>query len=67
MEARSLDNGRIILDLSADEVMIILAGLREANQELEDWEFQTRTGFEREEMNSLHDAIYRALRELGFK
>ena len=49
------------LELSVKEVRMIIAGLREADQELEDWEFQTRTGCERSAMRELHNAIHDAL------
>ncbi|MDX3101854.1 hypothetical protein ACIBO5_38820 [Nonomuraea angiospora] len=49
------------LEFSADEVRMIVAGLREADRKLEDWEFQTRTGSERSSMRSFHDDILAAL------
>lgn len=40
----------IVVAFSDDDLDMIIAGLRETLQELEDWEFQTRTGFQRENM-----------------
>jgi hypothetical protein len=63
MKAVIFSKGLFGLTLSADEVLMILAGLRESGQELEDWEFQTRTGFDREAMEKLHDSIASSFRE----
>ncbi|MGN9843497.1 hypothetical protein ACTMTI_35755 [Nonomuraea sp. H19] len=51
----------LTLELPVKETRIIIASLREADQELEDWEFQTRTGCERSAMRELHNAIHNAL------
>ncbi|MEU6716024.1 hypothetical protein ABZ897_31550 [Nonomuraea sp. NPDC046802] len=59
MKAASLHTDRFSFELSALELRMILAGLREADQELEDWEFQARTGFERNSMRALHEAIFK--------
>ncbi|MFC5814923.1 hypothetical protein [Nonomuraea harbinensis] len=55
----------IVLELSVKETHTIIASLREADQELEDWEFQTRTGVERNVMRELHRAIRDALYGAG--
>ncbi len=45
---------------TSDEILILLAALREADQELQDWEFETRTGVERREFA----AVARSLRDV---
>lgn len=45
----------VVVVLNDDDLDMIIAGLRETLQELQDWEFETRTGFQREEMRQLLD------------
>ncbi|WP_431934179.1 hypothetical protein [Nonomuraea jabiensis] len=59
MRAVPLRADRFSFELSAKELRVIIVGLREADQELEDWEFQTRTGFERSSMRALLEAIFK--------
>ncbi|RMD96519.1 MAG: hypothetical protein D6812_16965 [Deltaproteobacteria bacterium] len=42
----------VVVFLSNDEVDMIIAGLRETLEALEDWEFDTRTGFQRSEVEN---------------
>lgn len=49
----------VVVSLNEDELEIVIAGLRETLQELEDWEFETRTGFQRAEMRRLLDEVLR--------
>ncbi|GAA4508175.1 hypothetical protein GCM10023096_09100 [Nonomuraea ferruginea] len=65
MQVMSRSSDAIVLELSVKEMRTIIAGLREADQELEDWEFQTRTGVERSAMRELHHAIHDALYGAG--
>jgi hypothetical protein len=45
----------VVVSLTNDDLDMITAGLRETLQEVEDWEFETRTGFQREEMRRFLD------------
>lgn len=47
----------LVVFLNDDDLDIIIAGLRETLQELQDWEFETRTGFQRGEMRRLLDEV----------
>ena len=47
IERRS--DGVVVL-LSGDDIDMIISGLRETLEVLEDWEFHTRTGFQRAEV-----------------
>ncbi|MEZ6018233.1 MAG: hypothetical protein R3F49_24230 [Planctomycetota bacterium] len=48
----------VVVSLTPDDLLKIISGLRETLEVLEDWEFQTRTGFEREEIRSfLNDVV----------
>lgn len=47
----------VVISLSNDDLDLIIAGLRETLQELEDWEFETRTGFQRAEMRQFLDEM----------
>jgi len=41
--------GVVIVELTENDLNMIVRGLVEADKALEDWEFQTRTGYTREE------------------
>ena len=47
----------VVVSMNEDELEIVIAGLRETLQELEDWEFETRTWFQRAEMRRLLDEV----------
>ncbi len=64
MEIKRLTENTFSVEVTKSELFMILAGLREADQELEDWEFQTRTGFERTEMREMCDTIARFANQL---
>ena len=53
MKLEKSTENQFLVELSELELDMFQAGLRETLQELEDWEFQTRTGFEREEIQNL--------------
>ncbi len=53
MEIQSSDDGNFALELTESELEAVQSGLRETLEALEDWEFETRTGFTREEMRSI--------------
>ncbi len=40
----------VVVFLSQDDVDPLITGLRETPEALEDWEFETRTGFQRTEV-----------------
>lgn len=48
MELKRGDNDDVEMHLSEAELDVFQAGIREMLEALEDWEFQTRAGFERE-------------------
>lgn len=54
---------RVVISLNEDELDIVVAGLRETLQEVEDWEFETRTGFQREEVRRLLDELLGVARQ----
>lgn len=45
----------IFILLNNDEIIMLIAGLRETIEELDEWEFETRTGFQRSEMREFLD------------
>jgi hypothetical protein len=47
----------VVVSLTHDDLDMIIAGLRETLQEVEDWEFDTRTGFQREEIRQFLDEV----------
>lgn len=59
MKLRRTDEQVFTLELSEHELNAFHSGLAETLEALADWEFQTRTGIEREEMK----AVLRELRE----
>ncbi|GHE27418.1 hypothetical protein GCM10017673_31980 [Streptosporangium violaceochromogenes] len=62
MELTPSGDGKFNIKLSASEINMILAGMREALEALEDWEFRTRTGFDREEMEAFNNSMHQALK-----
>lgn len=53
-----LDGGDdALVRVSYDELRLMRAGLGEAMEAIEGWEFQTRTGYSREEARALRDRI----------
>ena len=48
---------RYHLELDSSEVKMIIASIRETLDALADWEIQTRTGFEREDLEELRRRI----------
>ena len=50
MQLRRSEEHRYHLEVTEAELNAIHAGLAETLEALEDWEFHTRTGFQREEM-----------------
>jgi hypothetical protein len=54
-----------LVRVSYDELHLMRAGLGEALEAIEEWEFQTRTGFERDEARALMDRIAEVLLTAG--
>ncbi len=55
---------KVTLHLSRNELDLILSALNETQENLEDWEFSTRTGFDRREFQGLQ-AELKKVRGLG--
>ena len=53
-EVERLEGG-VIVAFSDDELSMIISSMGETLEALEDWEFETRTGFQREEIRQLLD------------
>jgi hypothetical protein len=47
----------VTVRLKCDDIDLLLSALNEALETVEDWEFSTRTGFERSEFRALQDAL----------
>jgi hypothetical protein len=61
-----IDGGdEALVRVSYDDLHLMRAGLGEALQAVEDWEFQTRTGFERDHARALMDRIAEVLLAAG--
>jgi len=50
MKLRLSNEQHLVLEVSESDLEALQAGLRETLEALSDWEFHTRTGFERQEM-----------------
>lgn len=53
MKIRRSAEELFLLEVSQSELEALQAGLRETLEALDDWEFQTRTGIGREEMQAI--------------
>lgn len=56
----------VTLELTRDELLVTAGALNEilhGPEAIEEWEFQTRTGFEREEAKHVHQALLDAIRD----
>ncbi|MCA9280079.1 MAG: hypothetical protein H6815_12475 [Phycisphaeraceae bacterium] len=47
----------VTIQLTVDEVDLVRSALNETNEALRDWEFQTRTGFERQQFHALQASL----------
>lgn len=65
MELRRTDQQRVNLELTDAELSTLRNGLNEALEALEDWEFGTRMGVEREEARRVRDELREAVERLG--
>ncbi|WP_437875260.1 hypothetical protein [Sorangium sp. So ce513] len=50
-------NDDIVVALSDDDIDLIITSLRETLEALEDWEFETRTGFKRGEIERFLEQV----------
>lgn len=53
----------ILVSLTREELLLLMGGLRESLEEIEDWEFSIRLGAEKEEFRTLFRAMREILRE----
>lgn len=51
----------IEVDLSIERIELLLSAINEALEALEDWEFSTRTGFERGDFQEAYSELQRLL------
>jgi hypothetical protein len=54
----------VVVSLTHDDLDMIISGLRETLQEVQDWEFDTRTGFERDDMRRFLDEVMALVKAL---
>lgn len=64
MELRRIDQQQVQLDLTESELNVLRNGLSEALEALEDWEFATRMGVERDEARQVREALRVAVRRM---
>lgn len=64
MELRRIDQQHVQMDLTETELNVLRNGLSEALEALEDWEFSTRMGVERDEARQVRDALRVAVRRM---
>ncbi|MCP3854758.1 MAG: hypothetical protein GY698_08495 [Actinomycetia bacterium] len=62
MDIRCMDENRLAIEVSVDELNMLPGGLREALEALDDWEFSTRMGVEPVQVEELAGAL-RAARD----
>jgi len=65
MKLRRSNQQYFVLEVSETELDAMQAGLRETLEALSDWEFQTRTGLERQEMSSILSDLITARKNVG--
>lgn len=58
MEVLTREASAVVVRFNATEMFVLAGALREANEALEDWEFHTRMGVEREVVESLLEDVF---------
>ncbi|MGB6056894.1 MAG: hypothetical protein WBF71_01415 [Microthrixaceae bacterium] len=64
MDLRRIDQERVQMDLTESELNVLRNGLSEALEALEDWEFSTRMGVERDEARRVRDDLRAAVQRM---
>jgi len=67
MEARvepTDDGERVVLSLSRGDLLLLAGSVNEAIEAVEDWEFPTRLGVEKDEARALRSELHRVISEL---
>jgi len=57
----------VTLQLNGDEIILWLSAINETLEALDDWEFHTRTGFEKAEFRTIRDELEAVLEKMGEK
>jgi hypothetical protein len=57
MEELETTSKGVTIRLKCDDIDLLLSALNEALETVEDWEFSTRTGFEKSEFRALQGAL----------
>lgn len=58
------DRERVLLSLTRDELLLLAGSVNEAIEAVEDWEFSTRLGAEKDEARALRGELRRVISEL---
>jgi hypothetical protein len=64
MDVVEVADGRAVIALHATEIVAIMNSMNEALEAVEDWEFSTRLGVEKDFVRSLRAGFDQALSEL---
>ncbi|MGB3410198.1 MAG: hypothetical protein WBA45_03295 [Microthrixaceae bacterium] len=64
MDLRRIDQQRVRMELTESELNVLRNGLSEALEALEDWEFSTRMGVERDEARRVRDELRSAVQRM---
>jgi hypothetical protein len=59
------DGDRVVLTLSREQLLLLAGSVNEAIEAVEDWEFPTRLGAEKEEARRLRADLNEVIRRLG--
>lgn len=58
------DREQVVLSLSRDELLLLAGSINEAIEAVEDWEFPTRLGAEKDQARALRGELRRVISEL---
>jgi hypothetical protein len=61
-EPEEVADSELVVAMTRDELALVTGGINEALQAVEDWEFETRLGFTREEAWALRARLTEVLR-----
>lgn len=60
----SQDGEQVVLFLSRDELLLLASSVNEAIEAVEDWEFPTRLGVQKDEARALRSSLRRFISKL---